>query len=76
MDTSVAYVQARQLRGGDVLVNVAGTDFTVVKIVRVGRGFRVHYTRADSGAGVFTAAPEAIVRVALPQTHAHLAESA
>jgi hypothetical protein len=76
MDRSIVYVQARQLRARDVLVNAAGADFTVTKVARVGRGFRVRYTRADGGDAAFTAAPEAVIRVALPSAHEQLTASA
>lgn len=73
MNRSVTYVQARQLRVGDVLVNAGGSDFTVTKIARVGRGYRVHYLRADGGAAAFTAAPESITRVTVPRAHERMA---
>lgn len=73
MNGSITYVQARELRIGDVLVNAAGSDFTVTRVARVGRGYRVHYLRADGAGAAFTAAPEAITRVTLPRAHERLA---
>jgi hypothetical protein len=76
MSRAITYVQARQLRVGDVLVNAAGSDFVITKVARVGRGYRVHYRRADGDAGAFTAAPEAITRVEQPRPHDRLAATA
>jgi hypothetical protein len=76
MSREITYVQARQLGVGDVLVNPAGSEFTITKVARVGRGYRVHYVRSDGGAGAFSAAPEAIIRVELPRPHDRLAATA
>ncbi|MDQ0892699.1 hypothetical protein [Agromyces ramosus] len=73
MSRSITYVQARELRVGDVLVNAGGSDFTVTAVARVGRGYRVRYLRADGGIAAFTAAPEAITRVTLPRAHERMA---
>ena len=55
--------QIRQLAVGDTLVSASGAAYDVTRLVRVGRGIRVHYVTADGRAGKFTAAPEAISRV-------------
>lgn len=55
--------QTRHLAVGDTLVSAAGAQYEVTRIVRVGRGIRVHYVAADGVAGRFTAAPEAVSRV-------------
>ena len=76
MITAITYVQARQLRVDDVLVNSAGSDFIITKVARVGRGYRVHYRRSDGDSGAFTAAPDAITRVEQPRPHDGLAATA
>jgi hypothetical protein len=55
--------QTRHLAVGDTLVSASGAAYEVTRLVRVGRGIRVHYVTADGRAGKFTAAPEAISRV-------------
>lgn len=55
--------ETRHLAVGDTLVNVSGSSYEVTKLVRVGRGIRVHYLADDGTAGRFTAAPEAVCRV-------------
>jgi hypothetical protein len=55
--------QTRHLAVGDTLVSAAGARYEVTRIVRVGRGIRVHYVTGDGVDGRFTAAPEAISRV-------------
>lgn len=55
--------QIRQLAVGDTLVSASGAVYEVTRILRVGRGIRVHYVTADGRAGKFTAAPEAVSRV-------------
>jgi hypothetical protein len=72
MSRAITYVQARQLRVDDVLVNSAGSDFVITKVARVGRGYRVHYRRSDGDSGAFTAAPDAITRVEQPRPHDRL----
>jgi hypothetical protein len=76
MSRAITYVQARQLRVDDVLVNSAGSDFVITKVARVGRGYRVHYRRSDGDSGAFTAAPDAITRVEQPRPHDRLAATA
>ncbi|QAY73535.1 hypothetical protein ET445_09480 [Agromyces protaetiae] len=58
--------QTRELAAGDTLVNVHGRRFEVTKLVRVGRGIRVHYLTPEGDPGFFTAAPDAMSRVAAP----------
>ena len=55
--------QTRHLAVGDTLVNASGASYEVTRLLRVGRGIRVHYVTADGRAGKFTAAPEAVSRV-------------
>jgi hypothetical protein len=55
--------QTRQLAVGDTLVSASGASYEVTRLLRVGRGIRVHYVTADGRAGKFTAAPEAVSRV-------------
>ena len=55
--------QTRHLAVGDTLVSASGATYEVTRVLRVGRGIRVHYLTADGRAGKFTAAPEAISRV-------------
>lgn len=55
--------QTRHLAVGDTLVSASGAVYEVTRLLRVGRGIRVHYVTADGRAGKFTAAPEAISRV-------------
>lgn len=55
--------QIRQLAVGDTLVSASGAVYEVTRVLRVGRGIRVHYVTADGHAGKFTAAPEAVSRV-------------
>ena len=76
MSRAITYVQARQLRVDDVLVNSAGSDFIITKVARVGRGYRVHYRRSDGDSGAFTAAPDALTRVEQPRPHDRLAATA
>jgi hypothetical protein len=76
MNREITHVQARQLRVGDVLVNPAGSEFTITKVAPIGRGYRVHYLRSGGEAGAFTAAPEAITRVGVPRPHDRLAATA
>jgi hypothetical protein len=55
--------QIRHLAVGDTIVSASGAAYEVTRLLRVGRGIRVHYLTADGRAGKFTAAPEAISRV-------------
>ena len=55
--------QTRQLAVGDTLVSASGASYEVTRLLRVGRGIRVHYVTADGRAGKFTAAPDAVSRV-------------
>jgi hypothetical protein len=55
--------QTRHLAVGDTLVSASGAAYEVTRLLRVGRGIRVHYVTADGRAGKFTAAPEAVSRV-------------
>jgi hypothetical protein len=55
--------QTRHLAIGDTLVSASGAAYEVTRLLRVGRGIRVHYVTADGRAGKFTAAPEAVSRV-------------
>jgi hypothetical protein len=55
--------QTRHLAVGDTLVSASGAVYEVTRLLRVGRGIRVHYVTADGRAGKFTAAPEAVSRV-------------
>jgi hypothetical protein len=55
--------QIRHLAVGDTLISASGVAYDVTRLLRVGRGIRVHYVTADGRAGKFTAAPEAISRV-------------
>ena len=64
--TTIELTQTRQLAAGDVLVNAAGAEYEVVRLVRQGRGIRVHYLAADGRAGRFTSAPDAVVRRRAP----------
>jgi len=59
----IELTQTRHLAVGDTLVSASGATYEVTRLVRVGRGIRVHYLTADGRAGRFTAAPEAISRV-------------
>jgi hypothetical protein len=61
--TTIELRETRHLAVGDTLVSVSGSSYEVTKLVRVGRGIRVHYLADDGAAGRFTAAPEAISRV-------------
>jgi hypothetical protein len=76
MGREITHVQVRRLGVGDVLVNPAGSAFTITKVARIARGFRVHYVRSDGEAGAFSAAPEAITRVEVPRPHDRLAATA
>ena len=55
--------QTRHLAVGETLVSASGAAYEITRLVRVGRGIRVHYVTADGRAGRFTAAPEAVSRV-------------
>jgi hypothetical protein len=55
--------QTRHLAVGDTLVSASGAAYEITRLLRVGRGIRVHYVTADGRAGKFTAAPEAVSRV-------------
>ena len=61
--TTIELRETRHLAVGDTLVSVSGSSYEVTKLVRVGRGIRVHYIAEDGAAGRFTAAPEAVSRV-------------
>lgn len=60
---AIELMQIRQLAVGDTLVSASGAAYEVTRLLRVGRGIRVHYLTADGRSGKFTAAPEAISRV-------------
>ncbi|MFC5788906.1 hypothetical protein EDM22_01455 [Agromyces tardus] len=59
----IELTQTRHLAVGDTLVSASGATYEVTRLLRVGRGIRVHYVTADGRAGRFTAAPEAVSRV-------------
>jgi fructose-1,6-bisphosphatase len=59
----IELTQTRHLAVGDTLVSASGAMYEVTRLLRVGRGIRVHYVTADGRAGRFTAAPEAVSRV-------------
>ncbi|HEY9308594.1 MAG TPA: hypothetical protein VIP82_12415 [Microbacterium sp.] len=61
--TTIELRETRHLAVGDTLISVSGSSYEVTKLVRVGRGIRVHYLSDDGAAGRFTAAPEAVSRV-------------
>ena len=61
--TTIELRETRHLAVGDTLVSVSGSNYEVTKLVRVGRGIRVHYLTDNGTAGRFTAAPEAVSRV-------------
>ncbi|SIO21719.1 hypothetical protein [Agromyces cerinus] len=61
--TTIELRETRHLAVGDTLVSVSGSNYEVTKLVRVGRGIRVHYVDGEGTTGRFTAAPEAISRV-------------
>ena len=60
---AIELTQTRHLAVGDTLVSASGVEYEVTRLMKVGRGIRVHYLTADGRVGRFTAAPEAISRV-------------